>query len=871
MTNFLKKFQLIILRSVLKKPLRMIFTILASTSGITLFVAIYMVNKTALVSLEKNTQSLMGKTDFSIQSQSGIVPSSLIEKLENLDVVESATGIITKNTSFYKKDGKKSKLSILGIDMLKEQTFRSYEDQDGEDILEDPIEFLNTPNGIILTQKVTSDLGLTYGDQIKLLTSKGKQNFEIGGILRPIGVAEAFGGTFAVMDILAAQHMFRMEDSFSKIDLILNPNFDKETSKKEISKILSQKYQIKDLSAQMEDAKSLTNSFRVLLNTFGIFTWLISLLFVYSSISLSITQKSKEIAILRSLGSTKNGIFSQFLIESSIIGLISGMLAIVLGNFFSGKLSQIIFHSYEAQFRISIKSYDVSFGLSFYLIILIAGLITGLLAGYFPAKSTSKISPIEAIREASNTDQSTSHINFKYFQIFMAIISSSYYGLSFLFGFYKLSPILNVIHALAGLLALIFLISFNHLIWIKFLSLIKSKFPTSMWYGASNIIHNSKMSKEIGLRQILTISFIFILLVFRSSFTRGIKNFFNSRVIDKYVIMSDDDIFSLNIIPFDKNEVNELLKIDNIRKTSSGKIRLGLIQKSIYADKSIHIFAYNDYESEEIFKSLLSIHELSKDFSYKNYNDDNSNQAIVSLNFLSNFQKSIGDTIEIDNFQSGRTQLKIVGSMIDYTDPQGTIHTNIHNYKKIIGNDLISNAFITPLNSKLEEKTIEEIQNFISEKTGLTLINSLHIQKTFFKNIDQSFAFINVIIFIACLVSLIGLLTPQTYHYMIRQREFGIIKSIGMSKFQFMMMTFLENFLIGLISLSYVFSIGTIFIIIFFKTSFLEILKWQVPVSLGLAEFLIPIMILFFITFSTTIFPYFLIRKKSISTLIAFE
>ena len=127
MKNFLRLCYCLIVRSVLRKPLRNILTVVGVASGMALFFSIQVLNYAAVKSLEKNVTSVMGETDLSIKSNGEAFSMEWLAKIEELPNIRYATGVITKNTYFFVQGKAKQKIGILAVDLLKEGPFRSYQ------------------------------------------------------------------------------------------------------------------------------------------------------------------------------------------------------------------------------------------------------------------------------------------------------------------------------------------------------------------------------------------------------------------------------------------------------------------------------------------------------------------------------------------------------------------------------------------------------------------------------------------------------------------------------------------------------------------------------------------------------------------------
>ena len=97
----------------------------------------------------------------------------------------------------------------------------------------------------------------------------------------------------------------------------------------------------------------------------------------------SVTERTREIGLRKALGATPNVILAQFLIEATLLSAIGGLIGIILA--FLGTL--VIQRFFPA--KILPESILLAFGVSS---------AVGMIFGAAPARSASKLSPIEALR-----------------------------------------------------------------------------------------------------------------------------------------------------------------------------------------------------------------------------------------------------------------------------------------------------------------------------------------------------------------------------------------------------------------------------------------------------------------------------------------
>ncbi len=99
----------------------------------------------------------------------------------------------------------------------------------------------------------------------------------------------------------------------------------------------------------------------------------------------TVTERTREIGLLKAIGAEQRDILTQFLIESLVLTLVGGIIGMTLGIFLAFIITRLV---------------NIPFVLSPMAIILAVGVSSavGIGFGYYPARRAAKLSPIEALR-----------------------------------------------------------------------------------------------------------------------------------------------------------------------------------------------------------------------------------------------------------------------------------------------------------------------------------------------------------------------------------------------------------------------------------------------------------------------------------------
>ena len=99
----------------------------------------------------------------------------------------------------------------------------------------------------------------------------------------------------------------------------------------------------------------------------------------------SVTERTREIGIRKSLGARKSTILQQFVIEAAVTSSLGGLIGIVLGCGLTGLIGNLMGMTAVPTLSSILVSFGVSVGI-------------GLLFGYMPARRAAALNPIDALR-----------------------------------------------------------------------------------------------------------------------------------------------------------------------------------------------------------------------------------------------------------------------------------------------------------------------------------------------------------------------------------------------------------------------------------------------------------------------------------------
>jgi putative ABC transport system permease protein len=118
---------------------------------------------------------------------------------------------------------------------------------------------------------------------------------------------------------------------------------------------------------------------------------LIGVIGIVNTMTTSVLERKKEIGIMKAIGARNSQIFLQFFIESSLLGLVGGIVGVAVGSLIGVMGSYAINDFLGASIKPIIN-------LNLIFATLVGSFIIGGIAGIYPAMNAAKQNPVEAIR-----------------------------------------------------------------------------------------------------------------------------------------------------------------------------------------------------------------------------------------------------------------------------------------------------------------------------------------------------------------------------------------------------------------------------------------------------------------------------------------
>ncbi len=770
-----------------KHLLRCFLTILGIVLGVAVFVGMHTANQSVLAAFRQTIDRIAGSTQLQVSAGEPGLDESVLDTVQGVPVVRAAAPVIEATVQFGKGN-----LLILGVDMLGDRNLRSYDLENTDQAIDDPLVFLAQADSLLITKSFAAENGLALNSRVSMRTMAGDQVFTVRGIMKPGGLASAFGGNLAIMDIYAAQKVFGRGRKFDRIDIALQDGVALDYGRAELQKALGPGFNADLPSSRGEQFEATSHIYSLASNITSVFALFIGMFIIYNTFAIAVTQRRGEIGILRALGATRSQIRTLFLTESAIAGLL-GTLAgvgfgIAIARAMAGYIGSLLADVYGAAQQpehLEIDPWLIAIAVAM-------GLITSLIAAVLPARGAAGVDPVKALQKGRyETLSEGENRTRRYWALACAAASIATlllnrYAILF-YGGYLLAVLAAVLlaPALGHWLARMMRPAFA---WIR---------PVEGTLAADSLIQAPRRTSGTVSALMLSLALVVSLSGLTRASYDAITEWMRISLNPDLFVSTAESLTSRSFV-FPASLGPKLSAIDGV-----GDVQL-LRSVRVLVKKVPVMLVAIDIASLARHARLPAV-EGDSNTMYRLAAEGTG--VIASENFSRLHGCKLGEVLEIAA-PMGVLRLPVVGIVRDFSDQQGTLVIQRELFVRYWNDDAV-NMFRIYLKPGADgDRVRREILDRYGKQQRLFVLTNADLRRYIIRLTDQWFGLTYVQISVAVLVAVLGIVNALTVSITDRRRELGVLQAVGGLRGQIRHTIWLEAIAVGLVGLALGLALG---------------------------------------------------------------
>ena len=632
------------------------------------------------------------------------------------------------------------------------------------------------PNEVVLDAETAEKSGYEIGDQISLITAGaqarvtptlvGIADFADGGSLN--------GATLALFDTPTSQELFLDGDqAFTDIWVTARDGVSQEDLRDEVSEVLPDDAEaVTGDEAADESATELLSAISFITTFLLIFAGIalvVGAFLIVNTFSILVAQRSRELALLRALGASSKQVTRSVLFEAFVLGLLGSTLGLGLGVLLAMGIRALF-----TNFGLDLSGQSLVLSPSTVLAAYGVGVVVTMAAAWLPARRTSRIAPVQALRDDIALPESSLRRRFILGLVLIVIgLISLGLGLFSDFQYGGQQTGIGMLLILLGVTAV------SPVISRPFLRLMRAFYakvfgPVGNLAG-QNSLRNPRRTTATASALMIGLTLACTMSIIGSSAKASVDDAVEKNFVGDFVV---SNIFGG---PFSPSIADEMAKVPGVAQVIRQRFQLAQVDGR---DQGVGAIDPTTIEAMRLTLTQGEPTDLVAD------------TALLQEFYAEDHDYQVGDTITVET-PSGPKQWKVVGILKDnpiiFFPVVATFDTLTAAGFPAEDNALIISASGDP------DQVKTALDKVVADLPIVTVKNQSEFAAEQREPIDQFVLIIYALLGLALLIAVLGIVNTLALSIIERTREVGLLRAIGMKRSQLRRMIMLESIVIAVL------------------------------------------------------------------------
>jgi putative ABC transport system permease protein len=639
---------------------------------------------------------------------------------------------------------------------------------------------------VVIDKSTAGKEHFRVGDTVGVQAEGPVQRLRVSGLVKFGSVSTIGGATLAGFALPTAQRLFEKPGKLDEIAISARQGVSNAALLDEIRPILPPETQVRTAAAQAHEDASDTNEFisflQKFLLAFGGIALFVGSFVIANSLSITIAQRTRELATLRTIGASRRQVLRSIILEALVVGVVASIVGLFLGL----ALAKGLFSLFDAV-GFTLPNQGLTFESRTIVVSLFVGVVVTLLASLRPALRATRVPPIAAVREGATLPES----RFARFRLPASILLTALGFAGLLVGLFvpDLGTAQVLLFMLGGALLVFFGIALLSVRLVQPLAATLGLPATKIggaagWLARDNAKRNPQRTAStasalmIGLALVTLVSVLAAGIV--SSFEGAVKDLWKNA---DYAITAQN-----NFSPIPTTAAAAIAKTPGV--TAIGNVRAGqtrafghTIQTTAVNPATRAMFAIDWKEGSPAVLSSLG-----------------SNGAFIDDGYAEDHHLQVGSGFALQ-FSTGATKRFVVKGIFDPPtggSPFGRVTISQAAWDRLVDHPRNLYSFVlmrggqTDANEAALEQALVAFPNAKAQTREKFIDNQI-------SGLSSILNVLYVLLALSVIVSLFGIVNTLVLTVFERTREIGMLRAIGMTRRQVRRMIRHESVITALI------------------------------------------------------------------------
>jgi putative ABC transport system permease protein len=392
------------IKGLLAHKLRLALTALAIVLGVTFIAGTFVLTDTLHNTFDNLFGTIYSKVDFQVRGVAQLgsgggatrnaVPESVLATVRGVPGVQVAEGTVNGPVQYISHDGKaisSGGAPTIGLSFNPDQRISPLRLVQGRPP--------TTPDEVVMDLGTAQKYDFSVGNRVRtLLPQAPPRTFTISGIAKFGTANNLAGASLAAFDLPTAQAVLGHVGQFDTINVVTAPGSDKPAVQRAIAAALPRGVEVvTGHTVVNEQTSTISNAlgfFNIALLVFAFIALFVGAFTIVNTFSITVGQRTKELALLRIVGASRGQVFRSVLSEAALVGLLASLVGLGLGVLAALGLEALL-----GVFGVTLPSGPLVFEARTVIVCLVVGVGVTMISAIGPARRAVRIAPVEAVSE----------------------------------------------------------------------------------------------------------------------------------------------------------------------------------------------------------------------------------------------------------------------------------------------------------------------------------------------------------------------------------------------------------------------------------------------------------------------------------------
>ncbi|MDQ3182995.1 MAG: ABC transporter permease [Actinomycetota bacterium] len=780
----LRRFSGLSFRNLRARFQRTLLTAIGIVLGVGIVFGVLTLSTTMSGTFEELFTRAYGSADLTVTAAggSGGFDQKAVEEVRSYEGVESAAPRYSLSSSLILDKVQKNGLPevrsmrLFGVEPQSAKLATGFDLTDGH--------FPRSGNELTLDGGSAKNAGLGIGDRVTVGTPKGPKKLKLVGLLRIPG--GSFGGlAFGMAPLPFAQNAFDKGRQISGIAVEAAEGVSVSDLKEKLDRELGEGLQAERSEKRTQEISGQLQGFKIALLFFAGTSLFVGAFLVFNALSMTILERTRELGMLRALGSTRAMIARSVIVEAMLLGVLGSLLGVLFGY----GMARGLVYLFGRAFLFEITSLVLS---PFALVsAIVVGIAVTVVAALYPAMKAGRVSPVEAMRARSTGDSGQSRGVSLLAPAFGLVLAGA--GVPWIYylarnlsanlgGLIYASGIVAIIAAFLGI-SLVIPVLVRPLAAL-FSPVLRLLFGVEGRMAAANATRNRGRTALTASALMVGISLVVAFSALGGSLLGSIRDYLDGSLGSDYVVQptqqNSDDGFSATL-------PGKIGRVHGVEKTTS------IVSTFRQDGEKVDAVFGVDQNYPEIFRVDYAAGGPGAFSKLKN------GDAVIGKQLAKDRELGVGSRIEIPG-PKGRKKYRVEGILKNDIVGGGM---GIYLSQEILASDFneTQSEFlaIKARPGSDREALARRIDDVLEDYPQFTLYSNAEWKAQIESDFNRQYVFFYAIMGVSVAVSAFGVVNTLSMSVFERTREIGILRAVGTTRLQIGRLIIDEGIVISLI------------------------------------------------------------------------